>query len=97
MSHSRSEYSTTNEPTAKKEHKRPKKILVEMARAEDVVLPPRTQLHISVDELLHEDDLDHDETTCWRCAKELDTEYDIGSDGFCHYVGQESIYKCTSR
>ena len=87
MSHSRSEYTTTHTVATKKEHKLTKKLLVELARKDDVVLPPRTQLHISPDELLHEDDDYHTPETCARCAMEMDPDYGVDEDGFCYPVG----------
>ena len=86
MGHSRSEYSTTHAVANKKEHRLPKKILVENARAADVVLPPRAQLHIRPEEFLHEDDDYHTPETCSRCAMEMDPDYGVDDNGFCYPV-----------
>lgn len=87
MSHSRSEYTTTHTVANKKEHKLPKKLLVELARKDDVVLPPRTQLHIDPDDLAYPDDREHDEETCIHCQAALDPDYGVDEDGFCYPVG----------
>lgn len=86
MSHSRSEYTTTHTVANKKEHKLPKKLLVELARKDDVVLPPRTQLHIDPDDLAYPD-REHDVETCIHCQAELDPDYGVDEDGFCYPVG----------
>lgn len=76
--------SNTYEQPTKKEHKLPKKILVAKAREADVYLPPRTQLHITPEDLVHAGDLDdHTPETCWRCAAEEDPSYDVDEDGYC--------------
>ena len=87
---------TFEAPSTKKEFRLPRKLLIEKARKDDVVLPPRTQLHVDPHEVDNERG-EHDEATCIHCQAEMDTEYDIGSDGFCHYVGQENITLCTLR
>jgi len=86
MSHSRSEYSTTHAVANKKEHRLPKKILVENARAADVVLPPRTQLHIDPHDLAYPDAGEHDTETCIHCQAEMDPDYGVDEDGFCYPV-----------
>lgn len=97
MSHSRSEYTTTHTAANKKEHKLPKKLLVELARKDDVVLQPRTQLHVSPEEFIlaanHDlADYDHDAATCWRCASEEDADYGVDEDGFCYPVGPIPLF-----
>jgi len=68
---------------------RTRKKKVEAAREADVDVPPRSQLHISPDDLIREV-LDgrrideHDERTCWHCAAELGPDYVVNEeDGTC--------------
>jgi len=66
---------------------RTKKRMIEEEKAHDFDIPPRTQLHVSVEELLHEDDDYHTPLTCWRCAMEEDPDYDVDESGLTYPKG----------
>ena len=66
--------------------KLPKKLLVQQARKDDVVLPPRTQLHIDPSEL--DNDIgEHDIELCIHCQAEMGPDYGVDENGFCYVVG----------
>lgn len=78
--------SHTFEAPKKKEHRLPRKLLIEKARKDDVVLPPRTQLHIDPHEVDNERG-EHDEATCIHCQAEMDPDYGVDDEGNCYAVG----------
>ena len=71
----------------REEQPRTRKRKVEEAKANDFEVPPRTQLHVSVDTLLGENDDEHTPETCWSCAMEMDPDYDVGEDGMAYPKG----------
>ena len=83
---------TFEAPSTKKEFRLPRKLLIEKARKDDVVLPPRTQLHIDVEDVIehalgHDYADEHTPETCWRCAAEMDPDYGVDDEGNCYAVG----------
>jgi len=69
---------------------RTRKRMIEEEKANDFDIPPRTQLHISVDALLHEDDDYHTPATCWSCAMEHDPDYDVDDGGIAYCKGTKA-------
>lgn len=61
---------------------------IEEEKANDFNIPPRTQLHVPIETLLHEDDDYHTPETCRHCAAEDDPDYDVDGDGLV-YCGDD--------
>ena len=69
---------------------RTRKRKIEEEKANDFNIPPRTQLHVPIETLLHEDDDYHTPETCWRCAMENDPSYDVDDDGLAYCKGTQA-------